>query len=67
MTLICDDKNTTELCSINCISAQLLNPSEIGTFLAVDVAATAPAEILIVTVIFYQAGIKEQQGTQRGE
>lgn len=53
LTLICDDKNTTELCSINCISAQLLNPSEIGIFLAVEVAATLPAEILIATAVFY--------------
>lgn len=53
LTLICNDKNTTELCSINLISEQLLNPSEIGTFLAVEVAATVPAEIRIVTAIFY--------------
>lgn len=44
LALICDDKNTAELCSINCIPVCLLNSSEMGIFLAVEVAATLPAE-----------------------
>lgn len=53
LNLICNYKNTIEIYSINSISEQLLNPSEIGTFLAVEVAVTLPAEILIVPAIFY--------------
>lgn len=40
--LICDDKNTTELCSVNCISARLLNPSRMGIVLAAEGAAERP-------------------------